>query len=73
MNRIGRVLPTCSGLSSHARLADTEIRLRQACEIRDGPGRDDIPYHALPGAPYGLEGQRKAAFEISIDWLRNGY
>jgi len=80
-------LSTWSGLSSHARLADTmphvkvptlilhptadtEIRLRQACEIRDQAGSDDVTYHELGGAPHYLEGHRKAALEIAVDWLR---
>jgi pimeloyl-ACP methyl ester carboxylesterase len=62
-------LSTWSGLSSHARLADTlphvkvptlilhptadtEIRVRQALEIRDAAGSDDVTYHAIEGAPH---------------------
>lgn len=80
-------LSTWSGLSSHARLADTmpqvkvptlvihptadtEIRLRQAREIRDQSGSDDVTHHEIAGAPHYLEGHRKAALEITVDWLR---
>ncbi len=80
-------LSTWSGLSSHARLADTmphvkvptlilhptadtEIRVRQALEIRDQAGSDDVSYEALRGAPHYLEGHRRPAMEIVVDWLQ---
>ena len=80
-------LSTWSGLSSHAKLADTmphvkvptlilhptadtEIRVRQALEIRDAAGSDDVTYHELKGAPHYLEGHRPATMEIAVDWLR---
>ena len=50
--------------------ADTEIRVRQALEIRDAAGSDDVTYHELKGAPHYLEGHRPAAMEIAVDWLR---
>jgi pimeloyl-ACP methyl ester carboxylesterase len=79
-------LSTWSGLSSHAKLADTmphvkiptlilhptadtEIRVRQALEIRDQAGADDVSYHELRGAPHYLEGHRPAAMRIVADWL----
>jgi alpha-beta hydrolase superfamily lysophospholipase len=80
-------LSTWSGLSSHARLADTmphvkiptlilhptadtEIRVRQALEIRDQAGSDDVTYHEMKGAPHYLEGHRVPAMEITAEWLR---
>jgi alpha-beta hydrolase superfamily lysophospholipase len=80
-------LSTWSGLSSHARLADTmphvkiptlilhptadtEIRVRQALEIRDQSGSDDVTYHEMKGAPHYLEGHRRPAMEIAAEWLR---
>jgi pimeloyl-ACP methyl ester carboxylesterase len=80
-------LSTWSGLSSHAKLADTlphvkvptlilhptadtEIRVRQALEIRDAAGSDDVTYHELKGAPHYLESHRRPAMEMVVDWLR---
>src|SRR5690606_31585131 len=80
-------LSTWSGLSSHAKLADTmphvkvptlilhptadtEIRLWQAREIRDAAGADDVTYHDRAGAPHDTEGHRRAALELTVDWLR---
>ena len=50
--------------------ADTEIRLSQAREIRDAAGAEDLTYHELKGAPHYLEGHRKPALELTVDWLR---
>jgi len=50
--------------------ADTEIRVRQALEIRDRAGSDDVTYHELRGAPHYLEGHRPAAMDLVADWLR---
>jgi predicted alpha/beta-hydrolase family hydrolase len=50
--------------------ADCEIRLGQAREIRDQAASDDVTYHELAGAPHYLEGHRKPAMEICVDWLR---
>jgi alpha-beta hydrolase superfamily lysophospholipase len=80
-------LSTWSGLSSHAKLADTmphvkvptlivhptadtEIRVRQALEIRDAAGAGDVSYHAIKGAPHYLEGHRRPAMELVADWLQ---
>ena len=83
-------LSTWSGLSSHARLADTapavtvpslflhptadtEIRIPQAREIYENLGAADKTYHEMPGAPHYLEGHRKAAMEICVEWLRSRF
>lgn len=50
--------------------ADTEIRVRQALEIRDQAGAEDVTYHAMKGAPHYLEGHRRPAMEIVADWIR---
>jgi pimeloyl-ACP methyl ester carboxylesterase len=83
-------LSTWSGLSSHARLADTmpqvkiptlilhptadtEIRVRQALEIRDAAGASDVTYHELKGAPHYLEGHRPHAMSLVADWLASRF
>jgi len=53
--------------------ADTEIRLRQAREIRDAAGSDDVTYAELPGAPHYLEGHRAEAMERVGAWLGARY
>jgi hypothetical protein len=83
-------LSTWSGLSSHAKLADTlpnvkvptlilhptadtEIRVGQAREIRDAAGASDLVYHELVGAPHYLEGHRRPALDLTVDWLRTRF
>ncbi len=80
-------LSTWSGLSSHAKLADTapamtvpsllvhpmadsEIRLWQAQEIFDNLGAVDKTLELMPGAPHYLEGHRRPAMDLVVDWLR---
>jgi alpha-beta hydrolase superfamily lysophospholipase len=53
--------------------ADTEIRLRQAREIRDVAGSDDVTYHELRGAPHYLEGHRPEAMATVADWIRERF
>jgi alpha-beta hydrolase superfamily lysophospholipase len=50
--------------------ADTEIRIRQARELRDVSGSGDVTYQELKGAPHYLEGHRPEAMHIVADWLR---
>jgi hypothetical protein len=83
-------LSTWSGLSSHAKLADTmprvrvptllvhpsadtEIRVWQAKEIVANAGADDVSYVEMTGAPHYLEGHRREALAITVDWLRARY
>src|SRR5690606_28753069 len=47
--------------------ADTEIRIRQAREIRDQAGSDDVTYHELKGAPHYLEGHWREAMQLVAD------
>ena len=60
---------TVPSLVLHA-TADTEIRLSQAREIRDASASEDVSYEELKGAPHYLEGRRKEAMEIVIEWMR---
>jgi alpha-beta hydrolase superfamily lysophospholipase len=53
--------------------ADTEIRMRQALEIRDAAGSDDVTYETLAGAPHYLEGHRPVAMERVASWLAARY
>jgi len=50
--------------------ADTEIRLSEARAVHAASGSDDATYVELPGAPHYLDGHRRAALELVVDWLR---
>ncbi len=72
--RLAETLPrvTVPTLIVHA-TADTEIRLRQAREIRDAAGSDDVTYHELEGAPHYFEGRRREAMDLVAGWLAARY
>jgi alpha-beta hydrolase superfamily lysophospholipase len=53
--------------------ADTEIRIRQALEIRDAAGSEDVTYEAIQGAPHYLEGHRPAALDLVSAWIASRY
>jgi pimeloyl-ACP methyl ester carboxylesterase len=53
--------------------ADTEIRVRQAREIYDNLGAADKTYHEMKGAPHYLEGHRREAMDLCVEWLRARY
>ena len=49
--------------------ADTEIRVREALEIRDASGASDLTYLEMKGALHYLEGSRREALDAVISWL----
>jgi alpha-beta hydrolase superfamily lysophospholipase len=53
--------------------ADTEIRVREALEIRDAAGAEDTTYVEMKGALHYLEGSRIEARDIMVDWLNTRY
>ena len=50
--------------------ADTEIRRWQAEEIHQASGAADKTFVELTGAAHYLQGRRREAMELVIDWLR---
>ena len=53
--------------------ADTEIRVREALEIRDASGASDLTYLEMKGALHYLEGSRREALDAVIAWLEPRY
>jgi hypothetical protein len=49
--------------------ADTEIRVREAVEIRDASGATDLTYMEMKGALHYLEGDRREAMDAVASWL----
>jgi alpha-beta hydrolase superfamily lysophospholipase len=50
--------------------ADTEIRVREAQEIHAASGSSDATYAELKGASHYLDGRRREAMDLVVDWLR---
>ncbi|MBA3653559.1 MAG: alpha/beta hydrolase, partial [Actinobacteria bacterium] len=50
--------------------ADTEIRMHQAQAIYDAGGAADKTYVELKGAAHYLQGRRREAMDLVVDWLR---
>ena len=53
--------------------ADTEIRVREALEIRDASGATDLTYLEMKGALHYLEGSRPEAMDAVVSWLEARY
>lgn len=53
--------------------ADTEIRVKEALEIRDAAGASDMTYIEMKGALHYLEGDRPAAMDIVADWIQKRF
>ncbi len=53
--------------------ADTEIRIREALEIRDASGAADLTYIEMKGALHYLEGSRPEAMAHVVTWLEARY
>lgn len=53
--------------------ADTEIRVREAVEIRNAAGAQDVTYLEMVGALHYLEGSRKEAMDAVVEWLNRRF
>ena len=53
--------------------ADTEIRVREAVEIRNAAGAQDVTYLEMVGALHYLEGSRKEAMDAMVEWLNRRF
>jgi hypothetical protein len=53
--------------------ADSEIRMHQAEALRDASGADDLTFELLRGAPHYLEGHRREANDLMVDWIRQRF
>ena len=51
--------------------ADTEIRLSEARAIHAAAGADDTTYVELAKAPHYLDGHRREAVDLIVDWMRS--
>jgi hypothetical protein len=53
--------------------ADSEIRISSAQALRDASGADDVTFELLRGAPHYLDGHRREATELMVDWIRSRF
>ena len=53
--------------------ADIEIRRREAQEIFDSSGAADKTFLEIAGAPHYLEGHRRQALDVVVEWLRKRF
>ena len=49
---------------------DTEIRVRQAEELREASGAQDLTFELVRGATHYLHGHRREVLDRIVDWLR---
>jgi len=60
---------TVPSLFVHA-TGDTEIRLHQAKGLHEAAGAQDRTYVEIAGATHYLQGRRREAMDVVVDWLR---